>query len=395
MRPLRVTRHGAGPPQYTADQGLSARLSAGGFGGYAQEVSSFHLFTIAGIPVYASPFYILLLLMFARGDVISVVVWAVCITVSLLAHELGHALVARHLRHDPRILLHGFGGLTARTRTGRDVEEAAIIAMGPAAGLALGLVVFGIWALSARLGVGGPIVSMFAMALVWTSVTWNLLNLMPLWPLDGGQLLRLGLLRWVGARQASRITHGLSLALLSALGALALAFHQSAFTFVLLVLLALQNVRGLRGEVSEEAAPAPSPVAGELVSQAAQALREERFKEAARLAQQARAQSGISPTQLELIWEILGLSTTQLGEYEEALSYLRRAKTNDRVRDAIARCLQELGREDELDDSEVIHVRNVAATRGRYMDRWLIAALGFIVLAVGIVFSTSLSHYFF
>ena len=68
------------------------------------------------------------------------------------SHQLGHALVARHLRHDPSIMLHGFGGLTSRSRTGRDVEEAAIIAMGPAAGLALGLLILGLWWLLTHAG---------------------------------------------------------------------------------------------------------------------------------------------------------------------------------------------------------------------------------------------------
>ena len=360
-----------------------------------RNVSSFHLFTVAGIPVFASPFYFLLLLMFARGDVMTGIVWAVCITISLLAHELGHALVARHLRHEPTIVLHGFGGLTARTRTGRDVEEAAIIAMGPAAGLALGLLVFAGWQLLGGLGLMGPLAASVIYALLYPCITWNLLNLMPLWPLDGGQLLRLALLRWFGVRNATRATHGLALLLLSGFAALAMASHGSGYTLILIVLLAIQNIRALRGEVSEEIGPAPNPLAGELVDNAATALREERFKEAARLAQQARAQSGVSPMQLEQIWEILGIATMQLGEYEEALSYLGRAKPNERVRDATRRCLNALGRQDEIDETEVIRVPGVAAMRGRNMHRWLIGALGFIVLAIGMVFGTSLSHFFF
>jgi Zn-dependent protease len=358
-------------------------------------VSPFHLFTIVGIPVFASPVYFLLLMMFGHGDLISGIVWAVCITLSLLTHEFGHALVARHLRHEPTIMLHGFGGLTARTRTGRDVEEAAIIAMGPAAGLALGLVVYGGWQLLVAFGVATPMAASVVYALLYPCITWNLLNLMPLWPLDGGQLLRLALLRWFSARRAARVTHGLALVLLTALGALVLATHNSIYTLVLLGLLALQNVRALRGDKSEETAPAASAVADELVENANQALREERFKDAARLAQQARAQAGVSPMLLDQIWEILGLATAQLGEYQEALSYLNRAKPNERVRQAKLRCLNALGREDEIEDVDVVHVRSVASTRGRYMNRWLCGALGFIAVAICMVFGTSLSEFFF
>jgi tetratricopeptide (TPR) repeat protein len=293
-------------------------------------------------------------------------------------------------------VLHGFGGLTSRTRTGRDVEEAAIIAMGPAAGLALGLLVFAGWQLALVLGVATPTTASVVYAMLYPCIVWNLLNLMPLWPLDGGQLLRLGLLRWLSPRRASRVTHGLALTIIALLAAYILISSRSVYTLLLLGLLAMQNVRAFGGNTGDESAPTPSTVAAELVENARLALREERFKEAARLAQQARAQSGVSPSLLDQIWEVLGLATTELGEYEEALSYLSRAKPNERVRQATTRCLTALGREEELQDvDDVIHVRSVASTRGRHMDRWLWGALGFIALAICMVFGTSMKQFFF
>ena len=354
------------------------------------------MFTIAGIPVFASPFYFLLLMMFARGgDIVTGIVWAVCITLSLLTHEFGHALVARHLRHEPSIVLHGFGGLTSRTRTGRDVEEAAIIAMGPAAGLALGLVVFAGWQLLLLFGIASQTAASVVYALLYPCIVWNLLNLMPLWPLDGGQLLRLGLLRWLSPQRATRATHGLALAILVLLAAYVLRSSASVYTLLLLGLLAMQNVRALGGDTGEATAPVPSSVAAELVENARVALHEERFKDAARLAQQARAQSGVTPMLLEQIWEILGVATTELAEYEEALSYLSRAKPSERVRQATSRSLLALGREEELQDVDVIHVRSVASTRGRHMNRWLWGALSFIALAISMVFGTSMKQFFF
>jgi stage IV sporulation protein FB len=355
-------------------------------------VSAIHLFTLRGIPVYASPFYFVLLLVFARGDLTRGIIWGICITLSLLTHELGHAFVARHLRHDPTIMLHGFGGLTSRARTGRDVEEAAIIAMGPAAGLALGLLVYGVWLLLSSTGAASPAVATIVNALLYPCITWNLLNLIPLWPLDGGQLFRLALLRWFSARQATRVTHIVALTLLGAAGLYALLAH-SMYMLLLLGLLAMQNVQALRGSSSQATTPVASSAADELVERAAVALREGRFKDAARLGHQARAQDGVPQLLLDKIWEILGVATSELGEHSEALTYLRRARPNERVRAATRQCLAALGEAEEVE--EVVVPRWEISGRGRHMNLWLLGALGFIALAIGTVCVTPLAQFVF
>jgi Zn-dependent protease len=335
--------------------------------------------------------------MFSRGDWMNAIIWAVCITVSLLAHELGHALVARHLRHDPSIMLHGFGGLTSRSRTGRDVEEAAIIAMGPAAGLALGLVIFGLWWLMAHAGLshlafsarGAAILSAF----LYPCFMWNLLNLIPLWPLDGGQLFRLGVLRFTRGPLANKITHGLSLVIIAGLGVWAVQ-TRSLFGGLVLLMLAAQNIRALRGE--ESSGPLPqgkNDQVNELMQLAQEAFKEGRYKDAARSAQQARALSQVSPGELEKIWEILGLANTELGEYEEALAYLRRAPVTAATREAMQRCLAALGRASEEPPEQRVVWQG--GNYGRYMAAWLIAALSFIVVALTLLFTTSLSVFVF
>jgi hypothetical protein len=78
----------------------------------------FHLFTLAGVPVSATPWFAILLFMFARGSAHPNAL-SVGICVGLLVHEMGHALVARYLRRSPSIVLHGFGGLTHHEQTAR------------------------------------------------------------------------------------------------------------------------------------------------------------------------------------------------------------------------------------------------------------------------------------
>lgn len=363
---------------------------------YAHIVRAFPLFTIAGIPVSVSPWYFLLLYMFARGDVVRGVIWGVGITVGLLVHELGHALVARYLRHNPSILLHGWGGLTSRSRTGRDVEEALIIAMGPAAGLLLGLVVAAAWFFLIYLVRAGhvvvlsrPVYEAFS-ALLMPTITWNILNLVPLWPLDGGQLFRLGAVRVVGARHADKLTHGLALLLLALIFAW-LGSGISGYSIVLLGLLGFQNVQALRGAVSSGPVQVTVAHGKGLVTQARAAFARGDYREAARVAHQARANAQLARPLLEEVWEILGLATWQLAEPEEALSYLRRAAPSAAVRAATEACLVALGRQDELDD---IRDRWQLTGRGRHLDRALIAALAFIAGAVTLVFTTGLSRFF-
>jgi stage IV sporulation protein FB len=359
-------------------------------------VRAFHLFTLAGVPIAATPWFLLLLYMFASGSHSPLAIVAgICI--GLLVHELGHALVALYLRHAPSVTLHGFGGMTERERTGRDVEEAAIIAMGPAAGLTFGLLVAGIWLglpylvdperlpalYSAQ---GAHAVRMF----VWPSITWNLLNLVPLWPLDGGQLFRLGAMRLLGARRADVITHVLALLILA--GYLVWRGSDLNMYWVILpILIAWQNVQALRGEIGSGVVHVSEGPARELIGGAREALALGRDKEAARLAQQARASAHLSPPSLDQVWEILGLATARLGEHEEALSYLKRARPSAAVREATERALAALERDDELDE---IRARWGTTGRGRAIGAVLGATLAFLVVALTIVFTTPVSWFF-
>jgi thioredoxin-like negative regulator of GroEL len=149
----------------------------------------------------------------------------------------------------------------------------------------------------------------------------------------------------------------------------------------------MQNVQGLQGRAGAEEAATPrtNSLAGELVATASEALKEGNYKDAARRAHQARAQEGVSPQMMEKVWEILGLATEQLGEHEEALAYLRRARANERVRAATERCLAQLGRTDELSTMEQ---RWATSPKTIQMRGYLIGALTFISVAIVFVFSS-------
>lgn len=154
-------------------------------------------------------------------------VWSAVVFVSILVHELGHALAYRFFGQGAHVVLYHFGGLAIPDAWGRRVHlrpaaRLLVSAAGPAAqlGLAAGLVAWLVLAgrpvplplaaLAGALGVeqGEPFAAPLASAacefLLFVNILWPLLNLVPVPPLDGGQIVREGLLA-LGVADAPRI----------------------------------------------------------------------------------------------------------------------------------------------------------------------------------------------
>lgn len=116
--------------------------------------------------------------------------------VSILVHELGHALAGLRMGA-PRaeIHLHGMGGL-AQFQAARFTRKQSILvtAAGPAASLALAGVFFVVGI--AVLGVEGErsipflYLQLFVGTMIGINVFWTVFNLFPALPLDGGQIVR-------------------------------------------------------------------------------------------------------------------------------------------------------------------------------------------------------------
>jgi stage IV sporulation protein FB len=151
------------------------------------------------------------------GAAVMLGVWAMAVLLTILVHELGHALAWRHYGQEARIVLYHFGGLAVndsftawdggRRRRTTANEQLVVSAAGPAAQLLLALVVWLIGLAAGIpmqmtgwfnwLGLNLPmgtvpstiVVYGFVDALLWTSVFWAVLNLAPIFPLDGGQIL--------------------------------------------------------------------------------------------------------------------------------------------------------------------------------------------------------------
>jgi Zn-dependent protease len=146
-------------------------------------------FRLFGTPVRIEPIFLLLPVIFGLGLPTTLLVWwVVTVFVSVLLHEFGHAVAFRAFGQQPRIVLHGLGGTTYGDRPHRTRGQSIVTAL---AGPLTGIVLLGLPALSLREG-GWAAESDFRqdvlMLVVWVNIVWSLVNLLPILPLDGGQV---------------------------------------------------------------------------------------------------------------------------------------------------------------------------------------------------------------
>ncbi|MEZ4226252.1 MAG: site-2 protease family protein [Polyangiaceae bacterium] len=155
-------------------------------------------FSLFGFPVLIQPGFWLLALIIGLSPERSLresLTLVGVIFVSVMVHELGHALSARAYGQSPVITLHMMGGLTSWTPTRELSPRRRILVTlaGPMAGFALAGVAFlGLIALSGHTGstpVATTAVEATLGVVVGVNVFWSAINLVPVLPFDGGQIL--------------------------------------------------------------------------------------------------------------------------------------------------------------------------------------------------------------
>ena len=171
-------------------------------------------FVLFGIPVRVHPlFWAVAVVLRAHGrDGIGILTWVAAMFFAILLHELGHAWMMRLHGFRPWIVLYWLGGLASydprqgfEVRRSDTLANVLISAAGPGIGLLLaGLVVAGFFASGhgGQIDLEGPgnlvpvvylpnvrLACLFSDVLE-ICVLWGLLNLLPIYPLDGGQIAR-------------------------------------------------------------------------------------------------------------------------------------------------------------------------------------------------------------
>lgn len=145
-------------------------------------------FHLAGIPVRLEWTFLVFTVLIGStlGELSLVIGWVVVVTLSILVHELGHAAALRGWGVPSRIVLHVMGGVTIPTRNPPTRWGRIVVSL---AGPFTGMVLFGLPALLLEDAVAGQdpwhdIVRF----VVWVNIGWALVNLLPVLPLDGGNV---------------------------------------------------------------------------------------------------------------------------------------------------------------------------------------------------------------
>jgi Zn-dependent protease len=179
---------------------------------------AFRLLRVAGIPIYVHSSYLLLAVIIilgygplaqrvlaplsSLGGYLVAAGFVVCLLVSVLLHELGHAVVARRQGIGVRaITLELLGGYTEMDGESPNPRADALVSLvGPAVSAVLGVIGLGLQWLFPH-----GIADQLAFQIAWSNLIVAAFNALPGLPLDGGRALRALIWKITGNRISATI----------------------------------------------------------------------------------------------------------------------------------------------------------------------------------------------
>jgi stage IV sporulation protein FB len=200
----------------------------------------------------------------SREDFLMILLWIIVLLVSILVHELGHALTSRKMTGvTPSIKLWGMGGLAYPNTQLNQKQSFWVTWAGPLAGLGFfGLIVltccavYGIAAgtdltmflLFPSTGINRETFTVLAEMnkpvlfmlnkLLWVNFWWSLMNLLPVFPLDGGQI-------YASIERSPKKVWTVGMVTGALVAVAALLFLQQLFITILFGYFAFQNYKRL------------------------------------------------------------------------------------------------------------------------------------------------------
>lgn len=215
-------------------------------------------FVLFGFPVHIHWFFWITLAIlgglissnFTPGEMQKLVMFVLAGLISILVHELGHAFAMRKFGGRAAIVLHSLGGYAVSDKNFSRVQHIVISLAGPVAQILLG-VLFN-WLLDLRIesmrASGEMIQGSIGIFDLWLSqmttisLVWGIFNLIPIFPLDGGQTLFYAL-----GPKLQKVTFGLSVIL--GILIVYLAFKGGLiFAAIMVGILTYENIKRFRGE---------------------------------------------------------------------------------------------------------------------------------------------------
>lgn len=166
--------------------------------------------------------------------------WVLAGFVSILIHELGHTFMQRRFGARAQIMLYAFGGLAIPDRSFTRKQDIIVSLAGPVVQIVIGLAVGELVRHST--GDAWQILA-FLHSFYTVSIFWGLLNLVPIFPLDGGHVL----LNTLGPRN-EKLSYLIGVACAAALALYMLLVWKSIWNTVFFGALAWQNFQRSQGQ---------------------------------------------------------------------------------------------------------------------------------------------------
>ena len=196
----------------------------------------------------------------SRQDLLMVLLWIIILFVSILVHELGHALTSRKMTGvTPSIKLWGMGGLAYPNTQLTRKQSFWVTWAGPLAGLGFfGLIVLTCCAIYGfAIGTDLTMILLFPSRETYTVLAkmndpvlymlkdllrvnfwWSLMNLLPVFPLDGGQI-------YASIERSPKKVWTVGMVTGALVAVAALLFLQQLFITILFGYFAFQNYKRL------------------------------------------------------------------------------------------------------------------------------------------------------
>jgi Zn-dependent protease len=223
---------------------------------------------------------------FSSWNFVGTLIWVGIIFVSILVHEYGHAIMSKAFGQFPHIELVAFGGVTYPEGPRLTPwKEFFVVLNGPVFSFGLYLLGTGLLKVGAiAQSAAAPTIEAFRLI----NLFWLIVNLFPVLPLDGGQLLRIIMEMFLGVK-------GIKVALASSIGIAVTAGIWALFLGWFLIgaiffLFAFQNIQSWKMMRSVSASDENQDFHRELV-QAEEALIQGKSKEAIPLLEHLRQES--------------------------------------------------------------------------------------------------------
>lgn len=152
------------------------------------------LFSLWGHPIYLEPIFLLLVGFFVFSgiqtpeDLLRGLVWAPVLFIGILWHELGHALAIEKYGYGKSdIVFQGLGGVTINQRRANASPERSMVisVAGPLFSLSLTLI-FGVATVVYPFD---DLLNHFFFMMALANGIWAVFNMLPIFPMDGGNVL--------------------------------------------------------------------------------------------------------------------------------------------------------------------------------------------------------------